>query len=74
MGGFVCVYSVCSFEPEETIDVVTHFISLHGEFVVDDLSPFTSKYNLIFDDKYIIILPDQDDLDGFFIARFNKTI
>lgn len=52
------VYSVCSFEPEETSDVCEQFLSRHPEFL-------ESERRMLF--------PHRDGTDGFFVARFQKS-
>jgi 16S rRNA (cytosine967-C5)-methyltransferase len=49
------VYSVCSFEPEETVQVQERFLATHTRF---------EKREDLF------LLPHRDETDGFFIARF----
>src|SRR5262245_9436632 len=51
------VYSVCSFEPEETEHVARDFLTRHPEFTE------TSRE---------ILYPHRDGSDGFFIVRFQK--
>lgn len=59
------VYSVCSFESEETVDLITKFAG-ERECVVENPLPF------LFDKKYFISLPHETDMDGFFIAALIK--
>jgi 16S rRNA (cytosine967-C5)-methyltransferase len=63
-GGYL-VYSVCSFEPEETTGVVD---SLRKEidFVLENPLP------LLFNKEYFLSLPHETGADGFFIARLKK--
>jgi len=51
------VYSVCSFEPEETEDINKEFLRLHPEFQE------TARKTLF---------PHRDNTDGFFIVRWQK--
>lgn len=73
--GGVLVYSVCSFEREETIDVF--------EFVVKEcgLVPYPFDYilenieglsDLVRGEGYVYLLPHITGSDGFFIARFRR--
>ena len=59
------IYSVCSFEPEETLDVVDE-IKRTGALVPDKALPGVS------DDAFFLSLPHKTGLDGFFIASFTK--
>ena len=59
------VYSVCSFEPEETTEVVEQVLS-EGSFAREKALP-----GLIPDD-YFLSLPHVSGMDGFFIARLRK--
>ncbi|HPC66104.1 MAG TPA: transcription antitermination factor NusB [Syntrophorhabdaceae bacterium] len=59
------VYSVCSFEPEETWGVLDEF-SRENEFIVENPLP------LLFNKEYFMSLPHETDLDGFFIVRLRK--
>ncbi|MFH0924863.1 MAG: 16S rRNA (cytosine(967)-C(5))-methyltransferase RsmB [bacterium] len=68
------IYSVCSSETEETTDVVRHFLRNSGAFETDDLSSLASRYNLKAENGWITILPDEQGLDGFFIARMKLSL
>ena len=60
------VYSVCSFEPEETTDVME---KLTGEGLFTPEPPLPG----IGGDRYFISLPHVTGMDGFFIARLKKA-
>jgi 16S rRNA (cytosine967-C5)-methyltransferase len=59
------VYSVCSFEPEETVDVMNDFVK-EGSLIPDGTVPGAS------DAPSFLSLPHETGLDGFFIAGFRK--
>ncbi|MCX8111460.1 MAG: hypothetical protein N3D15_09485 [Syntrophorhabdaceae bacterium] len=59
------IYSVCSFEPEETIDVLAGF-KREKKFIVENPLP------LLFNKEYFMSLPHETGLDGFFIAKLRK--
>lgn len=59
------VYSVCSFEPEETVDVVREFVK-DGSLVPEGTAPGAP------DTPWFLSLPHVTGLDGFFIAGFRK--
>jgi 16S rRNA (cytosine967-C5)-methyltransferase len=60
------VYSVCSFEPEETVEVLTRF-GKEREIILE--RPFSFGAN----EGYYLSLPQETGMDGFFIARFRKA-
>ncbi len=59
------VYSVCSFEPEETFDVIEMF-SKRRPFVLEKPLP------LLFNSEYFLSVPFETGMDGFFIAKLKK--
>ena len=59
------VYSVCSFEPEETLQVIERFKNKRA-FVLENPLPF------LFNREYFLSLPYETEMDGFFIARLKK--
>jgi 16S rRNA (cytosine967-C5)-methyltransferase len=64
--GGCCVYSVCSFEPEETLDVIRAF-SGEQQFLLENPLPF------LFNKEYFLSLPHKTGVDGFFIAKLRKA-
>lgn len=60
------VYSTCSISMEENEQVVAQFLKTHPDF---ELKPF-SMTKLESKTGMLKIMPDQDDNDGFFIAKF----
>ncbi|MDK2971978.1 MAG: rRNA (cytosine967-C5)-methyltransferase [Candidatus Sumerlaeota bacterium] len=71
--GGVLVYATCSFEPEETTELLR---TLDG-FVPDPLAPRFARYGIdgLVDGEQndLAILPHIHGTDGFFIARLRKT-
>ena len=70
--GGVLVYSVCSFEPEETTQVVERFLRQSPNFVLE------SAHGLLPDDVvdangFLTVLPHVHGCDGAFAARFRRT-
>lgn len=59
------IYSVCSFEPEETLGVV-HNLAKEKNFILENPLPF------LFNKDYFLSLPHETEMDGFFIARIRK--
>jgi len=64
IGGHL-VYSVCSFEPEETVNIIERFKDVR-KFALENPLPF------LFNKKYFLSLPFETGMDGFFIARLKK--
>lgn len=60
------VYSTCSISMEENEEVVKKFLQTHSHFELQPfkLSKMESKTGML------KIMPDQNDNDGFFIAKF----
>jgi len=59
------IYSVCSFEPEETLQVIDN-LAKEKKFVLEKPLPF------LFNKDYFLSLPHETAMDGFFIARMKK--
>ncbi len=72
-GGYL-LYSVCTNEPEETIEVVGSFKESHPNFnlqpAANSLPPSLSNTAA---DKAVELLPHIHGLDGFFIALWRKS-
>ncbi len=69
--GGVMVYSVCSLEPEETVDVVESFLRSHPEFTLqgaDRCLPVAFRTG----GMYWQATPQRNGTDGVFAARFHK--
>jgi 16S rRNA (cytosine967-C5)-methyltransferase len=69
--GGVLVYSVCSFEPEETIAVVQRFLETHPEFVPFDAHQVLPA-EVVTPEGYLRCLPHVHGTDGSFAARFTR--
>ncbi len=60
------IYSVCSFEPEETLGVIDGF-KKENKFIVEN--PLPSLFN---NAGWFLSMPHKTGLDGFFIAKLRK--
>jgi len=68
----VLVYSVCSFEPEETTDVVEQFLDDNPGFVLESADGVLSG-EVVDEHGFMRVLPHVHGCDGAFAARFRKT-
>ena len=59
------IYSVCSFEPDETVAVIEKF-KKEKQFILENPLPF------LFNKEYFLSLPHETGADGFFIAKMKK--
>jgi len=68
------VYSVCSLEPEETIEVVKWFLQNHVDIRLEDVGGILPEdcRQLVTEDGFLKTLPHRDKMDGFFAVRFRK--
>jgi 16S rRNA (cytosine967-C5)-methyltransferase len=70
------VYSVCSLEPEEGEGHIRAFLSAHGDFTLDPITPGEAGAPVasLTSEGWLRILPHHAEggLDGFFIARFKR--
>lgn len=72
-GGHI-VYSVCTFEPEETDRIIDGFLSTHRSFELEDpASHLPEKCSAMVDErKRMRMYPHRHGLDGFFAVRMKK--
>jgi 16S rRNA (cytosine967-C5)-methyltransferase len=70
--GGVLVYSVCSFEPEETTHVVERFLRNSPSFILESAQGILPDETL---DEYgfMCLMPHIHGCDGAFAARFRRT-
>jgi 16S rRNA (cytosine967-C5)-methyltransferase len=66
------VYSVCSFEPEETTEVVERFLQQNPQFVLESARDMLPDA-VVADDGCMHVLPQIHGCDGAFAARFRRT-
>jgi 16S rRNA (cytosine967-C5)-methyltransferase len=70
--GGVLVYSVCSFEPEETSEVVERFLRQNPAFILESASGMVPD-PVVEHNGFMTVLPHIHGCDGAFAARFRKT-
>ncbi len=67
------VYSTCTFEPEETTEVVTAFLEAHPEFVLEDAREYLPpECASLIEDGFLKTYPHIHSTDGFFGARMKR--
>jgi 16S rRNA (cytosine967-C5)-methyltransferase len=69
--GGVLVYSVCSLEPEETVDVVKSFLEGHSEFEIEGADRYLPPAFRTGDPTWTAT-PQRNGTDGVFAVRFRK--
>jgi 16S rRNA (cytosine967-C5)-methyltransferase len=70
--GGLMVYSVCSFEPEETSEVVFSFLKSHRGFEIEPASSFVGG-DVVDESGAMLILPDRYGTDGLFAVRVRRV-
>ncbi len=76
----ILVYSVCSTEPEETVDVIKEFLNIKRDFYIisnlDDIDiGKTYKENigrLLTEEGYLLTYPHIHNMDGFFAIKLGR--
>lgn len=68
------VYSVCTLEPEETVDVIGSFLKERDDFIAEDAKNFLppSCAPLVDESGSLRTYPHKHSLDGFFALRMRK--
>lgn len=70
--GGVIVYAVCSFEPEETEDVLEDFLSAHNNYERENIGDHLPKVLQQSVTQSGYWLPQNSGMDGFFCAILRK--
>jgi 16S rRNA (cytosine967-C5)-methyltransferase len=69
--GGALVYSVCSFEPEETTEIARGFLEAHPEFEPFDAHGVLPA-EVVTAEGHLLCLPHVHGTDGSFAARFTR--
>jgi 16S rRNA (cytosine967-C5)-methyltransferase len=67
------VYSTCTTNNEENIELVNEFLNKNKEFILCDISDKVDEYFTTAKDGYIEIYPHVHSMDGFFIAKLKRV-
>lgn len=73
--GGVLVYSTCTINKYENEEVVWNFLNNNSDFKLDSIEPFIPQKlkRRISNKSFIQLLPNIDEIDGFFIARMIRV-
>lgn len=72
--GGTLVYCTCTVLRNENQEVVKQFLESHEDFCADDIKgDLPEKLKEYAQGNSILMLPQRDGTDGFFIARFKKS-
>ncbi len=74
--GGIIVYSTCTIEREENMDVIEKFTGGDGDFELEDISPYLpgnlkESYSI---PGVIQLFQNVNNIDGFFIARMRRKV
>ncbi|QZY57121.1 16S rRNA (cytosine(967)-C(5))-methyltransferase RsmB [Crassaminicella profunda] len=68
----VLVYSTCTIEKEENMDIIKKFIKEHNDFEMVDVND-TLPSNLKSEEKFLQLYPNTYKTDGFFICKLRRN-
>ena len=63
------IYATCSLAHTENTGVVEQFLAENPDFVVQEPA---ARFGCIWDGTGLLILPAQNDTDGFYVARLRR--
>lgn len=66
------VYSTCTTERQENIELINEFLNKNKNFMLEDISQTVDEYFTTAKDGYIEIFPHIHSMDGFFIAKIKR--
>ena len=71
-GGLI-VYSTCTTEPEENVDVVRSFLARHQDFSIEPAEGLVPK-EVMSDGGWVETFPHRQGMDGSFAVRLRKKV
>jgi len=66
------VYSVCSFEPEETTDVIKKFLDKNPEWHIKPIKTGKISYDIQDNNGLLTLITEKNRHDGFFVAALER--
>jgi len=74
--GGILVYATCTLTGAENQDCVQSFLAQHREFALVDarIALPTPAHDLVSEEGYLLTMPQNGGLDGFFAALLKRTI
>jgi 16S rRNA (cytosine967-C5)-methyltransferase len=70
--GGVLVYSTCTTEPEENMELVREFLASHSEFSIEPADRFVNP-QLVHPEGYVETFPHRHAMDGAFAIRLKRS-
>ncbi len=72
--GGVIIYSTCTVNRRENIDIIENFLSENREFRLEGFGKYLKKSKISeeADRGYVQLFPNKHDTNGFFIAKLKK--
>ncbi len=73
--GGILVYSTCTVEPAENGEVVQQFLRKHAEYTLEPTGAFLPSSAMAArhrEEDLLQLMPQTDQVDGFFIARMKR--
>ena len=71
--GGILIYSTCTIEKDENINLVNRFLESNSEFTLIDFKDLVdNQAEVVKATGYLELFPNENDTDGFFIAKMIK--
>ncbi len=70
--GGILVYSTCTIQDEENINIIEKFLAEKDNFMLEDISIDISD-EISSNKKYIQLYPNVSNVDGFFICKMKRV-